>query len=82
MFLFIFCAFLIPKNKAITKLRSITSGKAKRTNNLDAAPRHEHGAELAILVPKQGETCFSGDFLQENVRQSEIFVEMLAKHIN
>ncbi len=53
-----------------------------RANNLDAAPRHGHGDELAILVLKQGQTCFSGDFLQENVAQSEIIVEMLAKHIN
>ena len=28
------------------------------------------------------ETCVSGDFLQENVVQSKIFVEMLAKNIN
>ncbi len=39
-------------------------------------------AELVILVLKQGKTCVSGDFLQENMAQSEIFVEMLTKHIN
>ena len=41
-----------------------------------------HDAESAILVLKLGETCVSGDFLQENVAQSKIFVEMLIKHIN
>ena len=41
-----------------------------------------HDAESAILVLKLGETCVSGDFLQKNVVQSEIFVEMLVKHIN
>ena len=43
---------------------------------------HCHGAESAILVLKQGFICVSDDFLQENVVQSEIFVEMLAKHIS
>jgi hypothetical protein len=41
-----------------------------------------HGAESVILVLKQGETCVAGDFLQGNVAQSEIFVEMLAQDIN
>ena len=41
-----------------------------------------HDAESAILVLKLGETCVSGDFLQENVAQSEIFVETLVKYMN
>ncbi len=41
-----------------------------------------HGAESAILVLKQGETCVSGDFLQGNVAQSEVFAQMLAQHNN
>ncbi len=40
------------------------------------------GAESAILVLKQGATCVSSGFLQENAAQSEIFVEMLTQHIN
>ena len=43
---------------------------------------HLNGAESAILVLKQGVSCVSGDFLQEYVVQSEIFVEMVAKYIN
>ena len=41
-----------------------------------------HDADSAILVLKQGLFCVSGDFLQENVAQFEIFVETLVKHIN
>ena len=40
------------------------------------------GVKSVILVLKLGETCVSGDSLQENVAQSKIFVEMLAQHIN
>jgi hypothetical protein len=37
---------------------------------------------ISHLVLKQGETCVSGDFLQENAAQSDIFAQMLAQNIN
>ena len=43
---------------------------------------HWHGVESAILALKQGFICVSGDFLQENVVQSEVSIGMLAQHIN